>query len=437
MRLDRGIRRRLSRTFLVQALAISVAAVVSVYLAAAVIKRVLVTEALRMEASYFWEQRVANPAFPPPRTRNLSGYLLPGPDAGRLPAYLAELDDGFHDVPAGKGFTTAFVTRRDGQTLYLLFDGERVNELATYFGLVPLAVVLLALYLSVWLAYRASQRAVSPITRLAQAVNRLDPDTPDAAIFSAAQLSADEDEEVVILATALQRFTERLAAFVDRERHFTRDVSHELRTPLTVIRVASDMLLERPGLPGAARTDIARIRRSATNMEELVEAFLLLARESERGLPQARVCINDLVEAELDQLQLIARDKPVKVAVHAACRLTLLGPEQALSALLGNLLRNAYSYTEAGEIHVTIEPGRIAIADSGIGMDAERLRQAFEPFSRGDVSAAPGHGVGLTIVKRFSDRFGWPLEIHSEPGTGTRVAVDFPGSRCEPLAGQG
>jgi signal transduction histidine kinase len=69
-------------------------------------------------------------------------------------------------------------------------------------------------------------------------------------------------------------------------------------------------------------------------------------------------------------------------------------------------------------------------------MDAERLRQAFEPFSRGDASAAPGHGVGLTIVKRFSDRFGWPLEIHSEPGAGTRVAVDFPNSRCEPLAGQ-
>ncbi len=431
MQAEGGLKRRLNRTFLLQAAAIGVAAVVSVYLAAVVIKRVLVTEALRNEATFFWERRAVEAGFPPPRTRNLTGYLVGDGGDAKLPAELRGMTDGFHDLPAGRGFTTVYVTSRDTRRLYLLFDGERVNELAAFFGLVPLAVVLLVLYLSVWLAYRASQRAVSPITRLAAEVNRLDPDAPSPAPFAAARLPPDADAEVIILAAALERFAERLAAFVERERHFTRDVSHELRTPLTVIRVATDTLRERADLTRPVRDALARIARSARDMEDLVEAFLLLARETERGLPVDHVCVNDLIAAELEQLELIGRGKPVKVELDAACRLWVEGPEKALSALLGNLLRNAFAYTEAGTIRVVIEPRGVIIEDSGTGFDQAGVATAFEPFSRGATAPAGGHGVGLTIVRRFSERFGWPVAFSSRPGTGTRVRVDFPAARCD------
>ncbi|TVR63389.1 MAG: sensor histidine kinase, partial [Candidatus Competibacteraceae bacterium] len=140
------LKRRISRTFLLQAAAISVAAVVSVLLAAAVIKQVLVTEALRMEADYFWERHAVDPAFPLPDTRNLSGFLAPVDDDRALPENLRGRSDGFHSVSSQAGLTTVYITTRNDRRLYLLFDSERVNELATYFGLAPLVVVLLVLY---------------------------------------------------------------------------------------------------------------------------------------------------------------------------------------------------------------------------------------------------------------------------------------------------
>ncbi|MDZ7621721.1 MAG: HAMP domain-containing sensor histidine kinase [Candidatus Competibacteraceae bacterium] len=426
------LKRRIGRTFLLQAAAISVAAVVSVLLAAAVIKQVLVTEALRMEAAYFWERRAADPAFPLPDTRNLSGFLAPADNDRALPENLRGRSDGFHSVPGQAGLTTVYITTQNNRRLYLLFDSERVNELAAYFGLAPLVVVLLVLYLSVWLAFRASQRAISPVIWLAREVNRLDPQAPVVQRFDPSRLPPDADEEVRVLAAALTGLADRLEAFVERERTFTRDASHELRTPLTVLRVATDLLLDRADLPADARASIIRIRRSSDEMEELVNAFLLLARETDQGLPSTLVCINDVVAAELENLRPLVARKPVEIRVDAECRLLVAGPEPALSAVIRNLLRNALCYTDAGHVNINIAPRRLRIEDSGIGMAPQQLKEAFRPYFRGEPQRRGGYGVGLTIVRRFADRFGWSVAIQSEPGIGTQVEVGFPDAQCHP-----
>lgn len=425
--------RRISRTFLLQAAAIGIAAVVSVLLAAAIIKQVLVTEALRMEADYFWERRAVDPTFPLPDTRNLSGLLVPTGDERALPENLRGLVDGFHTIPSKTGFTTVYLTTRNDLRLYLLFDAERVNELATYFGLAPLIVVLLVLYLSVWLAFRASQRAISPVTWLAREVNRLDPQAPVVQRFDPSHLPPDADEEVRVLAAALTGLADRLEAFVERERTFTRDASHELRTPLTVLRVATDLLLERADLPADARASVIRIRRSSDEMEELVNAFLLLARETDQGLPSTWVCINDVVAAELENLRLLVARKPVEIQVDAECRLRVAGPEPALSAVIRNLLRNALCYTDAGRVRIHIAPRRLRIEDSGIGMEPRQIKEIFRPYFRGEPQRRGGHGVGLTIVRRFADRFHWSVDIQSEPGIGTQVEVGFPDAQSHPV----
>lgn len=73
-----GIQQRLVRAFLLQALLISITAVIGVYAAGIMIREVLVTRALQEEANYFWDQRVRNPAFTLPHTLNLTGYLDSG-----------------------------------------------------------------------------------------------------------------------------------------------------------------------------------------------------------------------------------------------------------------------------------------------------------------------------------------------------------------------
>jgi signal transduction histidine kinase len=428
---SRGLKQRLSRALLLQAGAIAIAAVVGVYLAGILLKDVLITQALRQEANYFWDRHAQEPDFSLPDTLNLTGYMT-GHQPGNQPdAILLALEPGFHTLPESANFGTAYVTENDGKRLYLVFDGEQVDALAAYFGLVPLTVVLLVLYLSVWLIYRASQRAVSPITRLAGIVNNLDPEAPDASLFEQPRSLTDSDAEVRVLYSALARFAERLNAFVERERYFTRDASHELRSPLTVIRLATDSLIAKPELPPTVRATVEKIRRSAQEMEELVNAFLLLARESEGRLATHEICVNEIVDDELQRAQQLAGSKPIEVESHADCRLYSVASDKVLSILIGNLIRNAFLYTDSGHIAVQVQRSEVIIEDSGVGMEPGKVETLFKPFQRANPAVHGGHGVGLTIVRRLSDRFNWPVEIDSHPGSGTRVTVRFPHARYE------
>lgn len=433
MKTKGGLRQRLGRAFLLQAVLISVAAVIGVYAAGFTIEEVLVKRALEEEAGYFWERHLHDRRFPLPDTRNLTGFLAAAGDTSGLPDPLGPLKPGFHHLPTQTDFSVVYVTERRGERLYLVFDGESVGELALYFGLVPLAGVLIVLYLIAWMTYRLSGRAISPIVWLAKEVEGFDPTSGKRPAFSPADLPGKPDREVLALSEALSSLSRRIEDFIERERNFTRDASHELRSPLTVIKIAADMLLSEQELDRQARNSVLRIKRSATDMEELTEAFLLLARESERGLSLEPVCVNDVVDYELERARELIGDKPVTVERSAECRLVVQSSEKALSVLVGNLMRNAFSYTDAGTVHLQVKRGSLIIEDSGIGISDEKIEQVFEPFVRGDSRKRGGHGVGLTIVKRLSERFGWLVHIDSTVGVGTRVIVEFPDATCESL----
>jgi signal transduction histidine kinase len=424
---DSRVRAWLGRAFMLQVALISIAAVVGVFVASALLEGVLIRAALNDEVNHFWAQRDRDPAFQLPNTRNLRGYF-----DDTAPAGVRAMTPGFHDwVDGGLEFVVN-VSERDGRRLFLVFDRTNVSRLAAYYGLVPLAAVLLVLYVSTWLGFSKLRRAVSPMIALARNVRELEASPASIGRVQALQVPEDADEEVRELTEALLRYSQRLAHFLERERQFTRDASHELRSPLTVIRMAVGLLLEEPDLTEARRRTAQRIQRATHDMEELTNAFLLLARESENGLPVEAICLNDLVAEEVERARTLAADRPVKSEVRSQHRVFVEAPEKVLSILLGNLLRNAFSYTDAGEVVVEIAEGRVRIRDTGVGMPAERIEDMFRPFVRAEGNRRGGHGVGLTIVRRLSDRFGWPISITSEPGIGTTVDIRFPGSRAEP-----
>jgi signal transduction histidine kinase len=421
---DSRIRAWLGRAFMLQVALISLAAVVGVFVASALLEGVLIRAALNDEVTHFWRQRDADPGFQLPNTRNLRGYF---DDAA--PAELRAMSPGYHEwTSEGLDFVVN-VTQRDDRRLYLVFDRTNVSRLAAYYGLVPLAAVLLVLYVSTWLGFRRLRRAVSPMIALARKVRELDADPANIERVQALQVPEDADEEVRELTDALLRYSKRLAHFLERERQFTRDASHELRSPLTVIRIAASILLEDPDLGESKRRTAQRIQRACHDMEELTSAFLLLARESETGLRMEAICLNDLIAEEIDRARLLAVDKPVTAEVRSTHKLYVEAPEKVLSILLGNLLRNAFSYTDAGQVTVEIGAGKVTIRDTGVGIAAEKIEEMFRPFVRGEGNRRGGHGVGLTIVRRLSDRFGWPVNISSDPGVGTTVEISFPGSR--------
>ena len=426
-----SINNKLVRVFLAQILAISVATILGVYGAAIVVEKVLVREALNGEAEHFWEHLKEDPEFPLPHTNNLDGYLAPNGDVSQVPAWLASIEPGFRRVYTDEGANpVVHVTERNGHLLYLVFDEVQVSNLAFYFGIAPLTAVLLVIYMLAWIGYVLSRRAVSALVQLSEAVRTFDFQRGDFEALKLNQFTNTSDAEVLALINALEQFANRLERFVARERNFTRNASHELRTPLAVLKGNVELLQKFPDSP--KRDDVVeRMARTLRDMESLVETLLILARESESKLSWSSVVLNDLIAEQLDQVERAMNKPSVKTSIQANCLLQTEAPEHVLGIIFHNLLRNAMTFTDAGEVSVQISEQMIAIRDTGCGMSEADLERAFEPFYRAHDRSNEGYGLGLAIVSRLCRRFGWPLEADSELGAGTVFRIHFPQAECK------
>jgi signal transduction histidine kinase len=422
-----GLRRKLSTAFILQAAAISCATLLGIYATAAILEDFLIRRALTEEAAYYTKRLQADPNAAEPDTHNMRGYLdSPKHRIGHLPADLKNLPLGFHNMRRPEGRPLVYVSETPHGKLYLIFDQQHVGKLALLFGLIPMAVVLLFVYLASFAAYRLSRRAISPVIWLAERVAALNPLKPDRNTFSPAQLPADFDGESQILSEALARYSERIEQLVDRERTFTRDASHELRSPLTVIKMACEVLLADGDLDTYTERNIKRIQNASRDMESLIEAFLLLSRDSESGLPEEEFSINAVVREEMERAETLLEHKQVELKLVENAKLTLVAPSKVVAVLLGNLIRNACIYTDSGSVTVEISAKRVRVSDTGKGINETDLKEIFTPFFRPKDSPKGGHGVGLAIVRRLSQKFAWPVVLNSQIGVGTEAVVEFP-----------
>ena len=428
-----GIRRKIWTVYVLQVAAISLATILGVYAAATVLEDVLIRHALVGEADFFWKRVEHNAQAPVPVTNNMTGYLVPvGGDKTALPDPLRDLDPGYHRIQRN-GMMLVLVSDGPPGRLYLVFNQEQVGKLALMFGFVPLIVVLLIIYLTIWMTYRASRSALSPVISLAKAVREWDPKHPNLEALDPRNVISDPDGDVDALARALHGFATRIEEFVERERNFTRDASHELRSPLTVIKVAGDVLAEEE-MDAFPRRAVDRIRRSVRDMEATIEAFLILARESDMGLPEEDFVANEAVREEIERAQPLIEGKPVHLVLDEQATFQLHAPPKVFASMVGNLIRNACLYTEAGKVDVQIGADYVRVRDSGIGMSEEELRHIFKPYYRGGKGTQGGYGVGLSLVQRLSDRFGWPVEMNSELNVGTTATIRFP--QAKPFPGE-
>ncbi|MBL8299729.1 MAG: HAMP domain-containing histidine kinase [Rhodanobacteraceae bacterium] len=425
----RGIRRKIWAVFTLQLAAISCATLMGGFAAGIVLEDWLIRHVLKDEAHYLTQRLRLQPVVELLDTRTMRAYLDPAGEPGNaLPADLQALNPGYHYLNRhGRDELVYIVDDRAGR-LALTFNRGRVHEFTLVFALVLLTLILLIIYLITWLTYRASRRAVTPIVALARAVRDWDPKKPDLGVLDLAKLPASADRDAEALAGALHAFALRIEEFVERERNFTRDASHELRSPLTVIKVASDVLDDEEQLTPFARRSVGRIRAAARDMEALIEAFLILARESDLGLPEEDFLIDEVVDDEMERVRPLLDNKPVQLHLQREGSFRLHASPRVLSVMLGNLLRNACQFTEHGRILVTVGGDFVRVEDTGVGIRVGDLEKIFTPFFRPDRSPRGGHGVGLSIVKRLSDRFNWPLQLDSVLGAGTVATLRFPGA---------
>lgn len=423
--IKQGLHYKLIRVFLLQVILISLVTLVAVFAAAKVVEDILLKQALEGEAAYFWSLYKKNKQSALPNTMNMQGYLSINNVNQDVPKALLSLKPGYTRANLGERVPIVYVEDHDQARLYLVFDEEQVAGLSFYFGIVPLTLVLITIYLLAWLSYKQTRKAISPMVQLARRVDKFDFREQSLAELQLEDLRSGTDSEIIILIDALDHFTERMQSFIERERNFTRDASHELRTPLTVIKSSLALLQKRSDFQANEEKALILIDRTLRDMEALIESLLMLAREESSPLPEENIVINDLLNNLGEQINHVMNKPQIKLSMEFNSLLVVRAPEKVLSILFSNLLRNAYNYSEQGVISIRIDRRSVSISDVGIGIDKEQLDQIFEPFYRGS-HTTKGHGLGLSIVKRLCNRFGWSLTIHSKPGEGTRVSLFFP-----------
>src|SRR5690606_24316069 len=161
------------------------------------------------------------------------------------------------------------------------------------------------------------------------------------------------DDEVGLLAEAIEKTLERISAFVERERYFTSSASHELRTPITVITGALE-LLEQSDLSVADSQTLDRVRRATLEMKTTIEMFLCLARETDSRGHSEPFLVMPLVRHAVDQQQYLLSRKSIDIAINEQAVAEVTGHPQAFAIAVNNLVRNAFEHTFDGQGPITI-----------------------------------------------------------------------------------
>lgn len=340
-----------------------------------------------------------------------------------MPVALRRLAPGFHDLKtAGK---LVLVDQTDAGRLYLEFPRDQAMRAGFWLSVVPVLLVLLTILFAAWFTYRASARLVWPVNWLARRVSRWEPGRPEVSELAPEQLPDTIQGESRQLALALHAISSRMAAHVARERNFTRDASHELRTPLTVIRMASDMALSDPELTPRLQRSLQRIQRAGRDMEAIIDALLMLARESDVAPQSEWFDVGEVVRYEAGNVEEMLQGRPVTLALSIEGEHPLFAPPRIMHVVIGNLLCNACRYTDEGSIQVSVGNGRVVVRDTGIGMSPEMLARAFDPFFRAEPGNPQGVGLGLAVVRRLCERCGWRVELDSAEGQGTIATLYY------------
>lgn len=225
---------------------------------------------------------------------------------------------------------------------------------------------------------------------------------------------------------------------------FLANMSHELRTPLNAIIGFSDII--RNGMLGddsaSKSMEYARyIYDSGNHLLDLINDILDLAK-IEAGKLILHEQITDVGEI-VDTCLMIIKDRADSGGLELKRRLTeplpaLNADGRKLRQILINLMSNAVKFTPDGGT-ISVEASStvkgcllIVVADTGIGISRDNLAKVMAPFWQVEGSFSrtyQGTGLGLPLTKALVEAHGGNLAIDSEPGSGTRVSVEFPADR--------
>jgi heavy metal sensor kinase len=293
-----------------------------------------------------------------------------------------------------------------------------------------LIIYPLSLFLLFLMSRRIAGRSLVPVQMMISTAQRITRENLAVRI----ELPPNRDE-LHTLASTINDLLERIEAALTRERQLTADVAHELRTPLAALKGTMEVLIRKPRTQEHYEDKVSYCIGEVNRLSALVDQVLMLARFESGAVHPTFVT----VELSIPIRNVTARLAPLFAEKSIRCVFTprdiyhVRADQMLLENMLENVLSNAAKYSHTGgviEIHPSAEADEIRcrIRDSGIGMNAEQIKNAFNRFYRAEesrTSEIPGSGLGLAIVKKLAELQNIAITVESAPEEGTTFTFVF------------
>ena len=222
--------------------------------------------------------------------------------------------------------------------------------------------------------------------------------------------------EFATLADRLRFAFERMREGVNKEKMFLRHASHELRTPLAILSSNLELLerlTDRPDRSEAERASLVRLGRALDDMKLMMETLLWVNQQSETQPRFEEIMLADELAVIVDTYRYLvdAGEVAVSVTGHSP---PFDGPAVAVRIVLSNLVRNAFQYTQDGEVAITIRESEVVVENEGVSVQGVAIPVEHEDDY--------GFGFGLELVDLICRRFDWQCDTEEKPsGWKTRI----------------
>lgn len=215
------------------------------------------------------------------------------------------------------------------------------------------------------------------------------------------------------------------------QRRFIADASHELKTPITAMRGMAEILNTKEVDPKTQKEFLVQIEKESLRLQSLVEDLLSISKLSHNRIILNYSSFNfaDLVRDVYQTFRKEFMEKSVRFVCAFNQEIVWLDYSR-MHQILSNLVKNALTYTDKGQIRVWYEQNEnnfiVKISDTGIGMNENKLKHIFERFYRVNESRSRdvgGSGLGLSIVKEIVSAYQGDILVDSTEGEGTTFTI--------------